>query len=419
MAANSVASGVIVARVLGAEGLGALAVLNVAVITTVQIASLGVPTANTYFTAQNRKMAAPAAVNSALFALVSGGGFAFCLWLLAVWQPGWLANLPDRLVAIAVVALPFQLATLIALNFFLALGRVRQFNALDLFGQSFVIINAVVVLLILQRGLWTLVTMNAAAVVGVSLIICSLLYRFIAREPGETRGRWRPDFSALRKTLGYALKGHIQWVSTLLVWRVDLLIVTHWSGAAEAGVYSVATQVTLFLLLVPGVVSQILLARVVYEKDTAARLTCQASRHTALIMFAACLASVPLSYVLPLLYGDAFADVPFLVWLLLPGVFFMSLQAVLVQYFVGTGLPKIIPAMWVATLILNVSLNIVFVPRYAARGAALVSTVCYTLIFVAVFIYFRRRTGHRLSDILICDRTEIRHLLAFRPFQKY
>jgi O-antigen/teichoic acid export membrane protein len=406
MAANSVLSGVIVARWLGAEGLGALAALNVAVNTAMQISNLGVSTANTYFIAQDKTRAATAAANSALFAVLSGGGFALALWLCAVWQPGFPANLPSKIVAVAAAALPFQLATLLGINIFLALGRVREFNGLDLLNQSFVIINAVIALALLRGDLRTLVSFNAAAGAGVGLLTCGLLYRYLSGETEETRGRWRFDFGQLRETLRYALKGHVLWVATLLVWRVDVLLVAHWRGAAEAGVYSVATQFTLFLLLLPNAVSQLMLARVAATQETAAEFTCRAARHTALLIFAACLASITLSYALPLLYGPAFAAVPQLIWLLLPGVFFMALQAVLVQYFVGTGLPRVIPALWALTLILNLALNAWFIPAHGARGAALVSTLTYTFIFCAVWLRFRRATGRKLREILILEKEE-------------
>ena len=51
MIASSVGASVIVARWLGAEGLGALAVLNVTVAVALQIGSAGLPSANTYFIA--------------------------------------------------------------------------------------------------------------------------------------------------------------------------------------------------------------------------------------------------------------------------------------------------------------------------------------------------------------------------------
>ena len=417
MAANSVVSGIIVARWLGAEGLGALAVLNVALNTDMQIGNLGVSTANTYFIAQDNKLAATAAVNSGIFALLSGGALALGLWLCAAWQPGLLAHLPGKLVAIAVIALPFQLATLLGINLFLVLGRLREFNALDLLNQSFVIINAVLALVLLRGDLWTLISFNAAAGVGVGLFTCGLLYRYLSGEREETRGRWRIDLARLRETLRYALKGHILWVATLLVWRVDVLLVAHWRGAAEAGVYAVATQFTLFLLLLPNAVSHLMLARLAATQENAAAFTCQAARHTAALMLLVCMGSVPLSYALPLLYGPAFAEVPRLVWLLLPGVFFMALQAVLVQYFVGTGLPRKIPALWVLTLVLNVGLNCWLVPNRGASGAALVSTVTYTFICLAVWLCFRRKTGRKLRETFVLEMKEWLNLI--RPIERW
>ena len=121
--------------------------------------------------------------------------------------------------------------------------------------------------------------------------------------------------------------------------------------------------------------------------------------------------SAPLSYALPLLYGPAFAEVPRLVWLLLPGVFFMALQSVLVQYFVGTGLLRKIPALWVLTLVLNVGLNCWLVPSRGASGAALVSTMTYTFICLAVGFCFRHATGRKLRETLILERKEWWRLL--------
>ena len=51
---NSVVAGIIVAWWLGAEGVGQLAVINVAVQTIVQLGSFGLPSSNTYFIAQDQ-----------------------------------------------------------------------------------------------------------------------------------------------------------------------------------------------------------------------------------------------------------------------------------------------------------------------------------------------------------------------------
>ena len=62
MIVNSVVAGIIVARWLGAKGVGELAVINVAVATVVQLGSFGLPSSNTYFIAQDHGQLRTAAI---------------------------------------------------------------------------------------------------------------------------------------------------------------------------------------------------------------------------------------------------------------------------------------------------------------------------------------------------------------------
>ena len=64
---NSLAAGIIIAHWLGAEGVGQLAVINVAVATLVQVGSFGLPSSNTYFIAQDQMHFRAAALNSLMF----------------------------------------------------------------------------------------------------------------------------------------------------------------------------------------------------------------------------------------------------------------------------------------------------------------------------------------------------------------
>src|SRR6476660_7590614 len=132
---NSVVAGIIVARWLGAEGVGQLAVINVAVTTIVQLGSFGLPSSNTYFIAKDRAHFRAATTNSLLFALLAGSLFAIVLSGIASLRPTWFGFVPPDLIRIASVSIPFQLLTLIGLNILLAVGKIRDFNLLDLAGQ--------------------------------------------------------------------------------------------------------------------------------------------------------------------------------------------------------------------------------------------------------------------------------------------
>ena len=395
---NSVVAGIIVARWLGADGVGQLAVINVAVATIVQLASFGLPSSNTYFIAQDQSHFRAAAINSLIFALGIGSFLAIALAASAALRPDWFGFVSPNLIRIAAISIPFQLITLIGLNILLAVGKIREFNLLDLAGQSFVLINAVLVLLLLKRGLETLIAFNTLASILVAIVIALLL---VGSARTLAHSRWRADIALLRRMIVYGLKFHISILAGAIIIRADLLIVNHFRGAAEAGVYSVASQFALLLMLLPGVIATLLFPRVTTEQDVRGETTCLVSRYTTLIMFACCLAAVPFSLLLPVVYGPAFTDATKLLLILLPGVYLMGLESVLVQHFNALGLPRAIPIYWIVTLILNLVLVFTLVPRFGAQGAAIASSISYALIFALVALHFHTSTGRSFTEVFV------------------
>ncbi|HVF22299.1 MAG TPA: polysaccharide biosynthesis C-terminal domain-containing protein, partial [Pyrinomonadaceae bacterium] len=121
-------------------------------------------------------------------------------------------------------------------------------------------------------------------------------------------------------------------------------------------------------------------------------------RQTALIMLVCCVVAVPGSFLLPFFYGSAFADATFLLLILLPGVYLVGLESVLVQHFNALGLPRAIPLFWLITLAVNLVLVFALVPRFGARGAAIASTLSYALIFCLVALQFRASTAVKFAE---------------------
>ncbi len=415
MVGNSLVAGIIVARWLGAEGLGQLAVINVAVGTLVQLASLGLPSANTYFIAQDPRHLGSAAINSLIFALFVGTLLALVLIALATARSDWFGFIPPQLIAIAAISLPFQLLTLIGLNIFLALKQIYRFNLLDLAGQAFVLINALVALVLLRAGLELLIALNTAANVLIAMLIVGLIgwHRTLLTKPA-----WRFNLAFLRRMLSYGFKFHIGILAAALIFRADLLVVNHFWGQTEAAVYSVASQVALMIMMLPGVIATLLFPRVTAEQDIRGQTTCVVSRHTAFIMLFCCLAAIPFSYLIPLLYGAAFAEVTTQLLILLPGIYLIGIESVLAQHLNALGLPRTVPLFWLLTLTTNIFLVLILVPRYGAQGAAIASTASYALIFALVTFYFLSRTGRGLSDALVLTRQEARDLITLRHFSK-
>jgi O-antigen/teichoic acid export membrane protein len=410
MLVSMVGSSVVVARWLGPVGLGTVAVLNAIVMLALQVGSAGLPSANTYFIAKDRKSLGPVWANAIAFALIAGTGIAIAVVALVKIRPALFGDVPAKLVAIIAISIPFQLLILLGLNALLAMDRIGQLNLLDSMAPALALANTVVVLIIFHGTLTTLVAFNTAAAMALGLAVVWAVGRLLARQ--KERRAARPDLSLLNKMLSYGMKFYVSIIASVVIFRADLLIVDHFRGAGEAGVYAVASQVSFLLMMLPGVIGMLLFPRVASYQDPRGEFAIQVTRHGSFVMLLMCLVAAIGSFALPLIYGARFADATIQLLILLPGVYLVGIESVLVQHFTGTGLPVAIPIFWLITVAVSLGLNLALVPVFGARGAAVTSTISYALIFVLVTVYFCMKTGRRPAEVFLLRKGELRGLLV-------
>jgi O-antigen/teichoic acid export membrane protein len=413
MLAGVFGSGIIIARWLGPDGFGAYAVVNVTVALVLQIGSAGLPSANTYFIARDRNTVGPAWANAIAFALVIGILLAAGVLALGWLRPSIFGGVSTRLLAVAAISIPFQLLFILNLNVLLALNRIRQLNLFDGLLPALVLVNAVTALVLLHKQLTFLIALNTVVGSALSLVLMIYLRRVVA-DKRESRPL-RPDAQLLKTMLAYGVKFYVSIMAGTIILRADLLIVNRFRGAAEAGVYGIASQFSFLLLMLPGVIATLLFPRVAATQDDRGEFAVLVTRHTTLVMLMTCLAAIALAYLLPIIYGANFGDATTQLLILLPGIFLMGLESVLVQHFTGTGLPAAIPWFWVITVAFNIALNLLTVPKFGARGAAVNSTLSYALIFLLVAVYFRMKTGRGTAETFILRFHELRRLLKLQP----
>jgi O-antigen/teichoic acid export membrane protein len=410
MLVGVVGASVIVARWLGPEGLGSLAVLNTTIVLALSIGSLGLTSANTYFIARDRKTLGPVWANAIVFALFGGTLVAMAVVALAKIYPALFGGVSLELIVIATLSIPFQFLLSLGLNVLLAMDRIRQLNFLDAMAPAFALFNAIVVLVILHSNLKVLVSFNTAATVVLSGGMLWAIARLVGRQ--KERAAFCPDRRLFKGTIRYGLRFCIPLMAAILIFRADLLIVNHFRGAAEAGVYAVAAQVANLLTMLPGVIAMLLFPRIASFQDSRGEFAIQVTRHVSFVMLIMCVAAAAGAFLLPLIYGARFADATVQLLILLPGVCLIGIESVLVQHFTGTGLPVAIPVFWLITLAVSLGLNLALVPGFGARGAAVTSTISYALIFVLVAVYFCLKTGRRPVEIFFLRSRELRSLLV-------
>ena len=126
-----------------------------------------------------------------------------------------------------------------------------------------------------------------------------------------------------------------------------------------------------------------------------------------LLVLAAFLMGIAAEWLIPLLYGEAYLPSVTPLRLLLPGMISSGLFLVLGGHLLG--LKKLRPLLVIACagLVMNVGLNLWLIPVYGIEGAAVVSSITYTVVFVAVGVLVSRISQVPLRDLLVIKRGDV------------
>jgi O-antigen/teichoic acid export membrane protein len=377
------AQSVIVSRALGPSGRGAIAVAVSLMGLFTQVGSLGLATANTYFTARDRKALGAIATNSLWFGGLAGATLAVSAVVLKLLVPSVVGDLSWPELMAVMGAMPGMLAALLLQAVLLGEGRSLAYNVLAAALQALTVVVVAVVVTVLHAGvLGVLVTIAA------SQMLSTCVYFAALRRHRPSRC---PDLGLARRMLRYGLRVYAATVLAFIVIRIDVLLVNAYRGGHDTGLYSVAVAAVDALYLLPVIVGFNLFPRI--ARGAERTLSIVVFRTLAPLYGALCLVSVPLAGpAIHLLYGPRFASSVGLYYWIAPGAFSLGMVAVLSNHFAGQGFPIKVMLMWLSAVVLNIALNVLFLPD-GLFIAPLASSVAYGLLLIMHTVAFAREAG--------------------------
>jgi len=218
---------------------------------------------------------------------------------------------------------------------------------------------------------------------------------------------------ALLTLLGTILRrgwiGQLSAIGYLLLLRLDQLLLESYLDVAAVGVYAMAAWGAELLWLVPEALNPLLIHTSSDEADQERDRT--AARAVRLGLGATALAAVPVALVAPPLLGllrdGAYAGAAGPLWALLPGVVAFAPCAVLAGDFIGRGRPHWNTQASAVTLVVNVGLCLLWIPRAGILGAAWASSVAYALGAGLMLLRFHQATRLSWGAILLPQRGDL------------
>ncbi len=374
LAAVGFAVGVLISRGLGPEGRGDYYLLITAAGTMVVLCRLGLEQANVYLLGTRGLTSERLFAQNGLVALTMGTIGIMVMWLVPRLVPALFGGTPQTWLLLASLTIPATIHTQLAAGLLTLQGRVTwQFRAALLANVA----QGVLLLGLLVVGRFTV-----GPSVGVYLATALFAWMLTAVTQ-ENRGRpwFRWDAGLLGETLQKALPLHLAMILFFLHLRVDMFMVKSFSGTAALGQYSLSVILAeTVLLATDSLAIAVLPHQMGNSLEAAGAMALRGARTNSLI--GAGVGALWLAAgltVIKVFFGAEFAPAYPPLVALLPGMVFLGMQRVCGGPILRAGRPGRLAAIYAVSLLINVLLNLRWIPTWGPLGAGLASSVSYGL----------------------------------------
>ncbi len=371
----SLLTSVLIARGLGPEGRGVFAVASAVSGIIVQIANLGLHSANTYYVARTDGRAVGALSGNAILLSLISIPVCIVIWV-GFHYLGDNAPLKGVILVLALSAVPIALLYMQLQNIILGLQEVKPINTVELIvSLSGLMMMAVIVV----EGIAEVTLIYAVTIVTQIIGVCALMI-WVFRH-GNTR--FSISIDLLGRSLSYGFKAYISTIFSFLVFRVDTLMVSHFRGDRETGQYAIAMSLINMMYILPTVAATLVFAKMCGMHDIRERILLGVRYGAAVsaIMVLAAMLAMPLSeWIVTFLFGVDFVAAAKAFVCLLPGLLAMSGEIIVRKALTSDGYHKGVLWNWGIGFLVNLFLNWILIPSYGISGAAMASSSAIALV---------------------------------------
>ncbi len=399
----------ITARLLGPEGKGELAIILLAPSLLMYLGGIPISSSNVYVIGRGRYKLNEIFWNSTIFAFLIGLVTIAIFAIIFPWVKTFFQGADRTLLALAVLTVPFSLFYLYGVFIPLGQRKIVPFNILKA-SEPFAYLSGLIIFLLIFKFK---VGGALAAYIGGVLAGCLFVLWYACR---NFRIRFEFNRRLARESANYALKCHVEAAINFFNRNLAVLLINKFMTPAEVGYYVVALSISEAMRHLPQSISTVLFPEVSSKKSIGEQSTI-ASRVCRNTIFALLLGSILVGLlafpVIRYLYGREFLPSVKAIWVLLPGIIFLSTYGVLSSYMRGTGRPLVPGYVAAVMLVLTVVLSLLLIPLHGIYGAALAVTITYACGCLIMFFFYVNISGEKLSDFLILKREDLAYYREF------
>lgn len=393
-------SSIIVARALGPAGTGVFTLATLFPLLILTFANLGIGPATVYHVAQDRYRLREVVGNNIILSTIIGAIATLAGVALVILLPGRIfpAVAPSYLL-LALMLVPADLFSQQYVDhILLGARRIKQFNVVSVVHKALFLLFAAVAML----GFGLRVAGAIWARVLASVILCLVLFFWLRRLVGGVLFHINPAY--IRDTLRYGVKAHLGNIIGFLNYRIEIFLLGLFLPVSSVGFYYVAVALAEKLWFVSESASTVLFPTVSAEKDEQVRkaFTPLVSRNILLITaVGAAVLFLASPWIIVLLYSAEYLRSVHLFRILLPGIVFLSAGRILANDIAGRGRPLLNTYVGGIGIAVQVALNLAWIPRFGAAGAAWATTIAYGINLAARLWLYMKLSGNSMAEVIL------------------
>lgn len=255
------------------------------------------------------------------------------------------------------------------------------------------------------------IVFNTQAILGVLTIALLIAYYY---------NKNHADFTSFTVTSGIFLGifkfSGLNFISTILFYlitRADFYFVEKFCNPNILGNYVQAAKFAQMALVLPGFFGGVIFPYAINSNASFAEKIVKMCRIlTAILLITLTLLFLFGDFFFPWVLGSSFQQVSTAILLMFAGIYFASMNILLLSYFEGLNKQFIILIANLITLSLIIIFDKIFVPQYGYKAAAVIFSIANFAGFIILYFYFYVRTKISPLQLLRFSKNDLKSLLG-------
>ncbi len=405
----ALACSAIIARKLGPYNKGIFSAVFLIPTFIVMLGNMGIDFSNIYYIAKKQKEANTYFINSIVMGLLLSIFFIpLSLLIFYIFKEEWFENIPLKFLLLSLLLIPFGLLK----RYFI--GIIRGFNKIEY--SNFVNFGMNIFYLLLVLILGFIYVLNVKNMIIVMIIITFfatiLSILFLNKLFAMKLTFAKNNFIEFKKSFFYGFKGYLSNVFTFLNYRAGMFLIIKFLNPFSLGIYSISILIAEKLWIIPNNLAYVLFPHVATYNEK--KVTPFLTRIIFFLMIIICIIlALLMKNLIVLIYSKMYitALIPFLY--LLPGIIFLSVGKLIISDLNGRGYTKYPLYSTFMSLIINIILNIILIPKLGIKGASIATSTSHIFNTIYIIFIFSKLSKIKIKDLLILKKEDIRLLLKY------